>query len=182
MDERKKKIIEAVFQLFTEQGASFKMEDLAKALKISKKTIYKEYGNKEDMIALVVESILEGIEHRLKTIMENESYDTVEKLIRVTSAFPDSRDIDYHRALLLKDAFPRPYGIFLRYIEDHWQLNKMLFDAAVREGRIRDIGHETFRIITLGISKQVLDTEDDDKEELLERCIRLLFQGLSRTG
>ncbi len=178
MDDRKKKIIDTVLKLFMEQGAAFKMEDVAKTLKISKKTIYKDYGNKEDMIVMVVESIFEGIEHQLQTIMQNNSIDTVEKLIRVTCAFPDTKDIDYHKAIMLKDAFPRPYEMFIHYIEDNWQLNKQLFDAVVNEGRIKGLDHETFRIITLGISKQVLDMDYENKEELLDRCVRQVFEGI----
>ena len=180
MDKKKKKMVETVLELFMEHGASFKMEDVAKAMKISKKTIYKEYGNKEVMILLVVQSVSEGIEHKLRMIMENESYDTLEKLIRVTCAFPDSSDIDYHKAIMLKDAFPRPYQMFLRYIEDNWQLNRRLFDAAVEEGRLIDMDYEIFRIIMLGISKQVLDTNQDDKEALINRCVRQVFEGLMK--
>jgi AcrR family transcriptional regulator len=177
MDERKKKIVNTVLELFMEQGASFKMEDVAKAMKISKKTIYKEFGNKEEMIVLVVQSVFEGIEHQLQSIMKNESYDTLEKLIRVTCAVPDSKDIDYHRAIKLKDDFPRPYEMFLDYIEDNWELNRMLFEAAVAEGRLKDVDYETFRIIMLGISKQVLNTDCEDKEALINKCVRQVFEG-----
>ena len=178
MNERDKKVIDTMLELFMEQGPAFKMEDLAKALKISKKTIYKDYGNKEDMIVLVVKASQEAIEKQLHNIMKNDSYDTVEKLIHVTCAFPDTRDIDIYKALKLKDAFPKPYRMFISYIEDNWQLNKKLFETAVSEGRIKDIDHETFRIIALGVSKQVIETNCDDKEELLNRCIRQVFEGL----
>jgi AcrR family transcriptional regulator len=177
MDERKKKLLNTVLELFSEYGASFKMADVAREMKISKKTIYKDYGNKEEVIVMLVESILEGIEQQLHEIMKDETLTTVEKLIRVTCAFPDTKEIDYHKAILLKDVFPRPYKMFINYIEDNWQLNKQLFETAVKEGRIKNIDHETFRIIMLGITKQIIDMDSNDKEGLLYRCVSQVFEG-----
>jgi AcrR family transcriptional regulator len=178
LDQKDKLIIDTVLELFSAHGSTFNMDDVAKALKISKKTIYKEYGSKENLIFLVVKSVFEGIEHQLQAILANTEWNSVEKLIRVTCAFPDERDIDYHKALILKKESPQAYAMFIHYIENNWQVNKKLFEQAVQEGLIKDIGHDLFRIIMLGISKQVLDVEEENKEELLEKCVRQVFEGL----
>lgn len=65
MDGREKKLVDIVLALFMDIGAKFKMEDVASRMGISKKTIYKEYGNKEDLIILVVRAIFESIERQL---------------------------------------------------------------------------------------------------------------------
>jgi AcrR family transcriptional regulator len=167
-----------VLDLFSAHGSTFNMDDVAKALKISKKTVYKDYGNKEALILLVVKSVFEGIEHQLQAILAHTEWDSAEKLIRMTCAFPDERDIDYHKAFILKKESPKAYALFIHYLEDNWQVSKRLFEQAIEEGLIKNIDHSLFRIIMLGITKQVLDVEEENKEELLEKCVRQVFEGL----
>jgi AcrR family transcriptional regulator len=178
MDQKDKLIVDVVLDLFSAHGSTFNMDDVAKALKISKKTIYKEYGSKENLILLAVKSVFEGIEHQLQAILAHTEWNSAEKLIRITCAFPDERDIDYHRAFILKKESPKAYAFFIHYIEDNWQVSKRLFEQAIAEGLIKNIDHSLFRIIMLGITKQVLDVEEDNKEELLEKCVRQVFEGL----
>jgi AcrR family transcriptional regulator len=173
-----KKIIDIVLRLFMEQGPKFKMEDVASEMKISKKTIYKDFGNKEDLVMMVVKAIFEGIERQIGKILSNDEYNSVEKLIHLTCAFPDTKDVDYHQAMLLKDAFPKPYDKFMHYIEDNWKMSKELFDQCIKEGLIRECDHDVFRIVILGVTKQVLSMENVDQEELLEKSVRLVFDGL----
>jgi len=178
MNVRDKKIIDTVLALFMEFGDKFKMEDVAYRMGISKKTIYKEYGNKEDLIILVVHAIFESIEEQLQKVLESNEYDTLEKLIHLSCTFPDTKLVDYHKALMLKDDFPKPYAMFISYIENNWTLSKQLFDQCIREELIKPIDHDLFRIMILGITKQVLGMNEVDQEELLERCVRRLFEGL----
>ena len=47
--ELKEQILEEAMRQFNRDGFDFKMDDLAKELHISKKTIYKHFKNKEDI-------------------------------------------------------------------------------------------------------------------------------------
>ncbi len=182
MTSRQRRIADAVLQLFAEQGSSFSVDDVAQLLKMSKKTIYKEYRSKEELICLVLDAVLESIAHRLENIMADDSSSVVEKLIRVSAAFPDTEEIDYKQALALKSDFPAAYGRFIEYIESHWELNKRLFLQAVQEGALEPVEFDLFKLMVLGISKEVLDSEGENKEELLESAIRRLFRGLEKRG
>lgn len=178
MNTKDKQIIDIVLELFIEKGSKFRMEDVASAMKISKRTIYEEYGNKENLITLVVNAIFESIENQLKKILESNEYNTLEKLIHLTCAFPDVKDIDYHKAIMMKEDFPKPYNMFMHYIEDNWEISKKLFDQCIQEGLIKPSDHALFRIVILGITKQVLSMNDVDQEELLEKSVRMVFDGL----
>ena len=178
MNSRDKKIVDVVLELFIEKGPKFRMEDVASEMKISKRTIYEDYGNKENLITLVVEAIFEGIENQLKKIVKSNKYNTLEKLIRITCAFPDVKDVDYHKAIMMKDDFPEPYEKFIRYIGDNWNMSKQLFNQCIKEGLIRQADHELFKIVILGITKQVLAMEIENQEELLEKSVRMVFEGL----
>lgn len=179
MNKRDKEIIDIVLEQFISKGPKFRMEDVASAMKISKRTIYEEYGNKEKLISLVVEAIFESIENQLVKIISSNEYNTLEKLIHLTCAFPDVKDIDYHKAMMMKDDFPKPYEKFIHYIEDNWKLSKELFEQCIKEGLIRPADHDVFRIVILGVTKQVLGMENENQEVLLEKCVRLVFEGLT---
>lgn len=177
MNERDKQLVEVVLDLFGEQGAKFKMEHVASRMRMSKKTIYKEYGNKEDLIVMIVKATFEGIEHQLEKVMASDEYDSVEKLFHLSCAFPDTKDVDYHKAIMLKDDFPVPYQMFIDYIADNWNLSRQLFEQAKAEGKIKDVDHDVFRIIILGVTKQVLDMVDVDQEAVLKQCVRQVMEG-----
>jgi len=179
MDSKEKKIVNVVLELFSESGPKFKMDDVAAAMKISKKTIYEEYGNKENLIILVVKAIFEGIERKLSNVIASEKYNTLEKLILITCAFPDVKDVDYHKAILMKKDFPKPYEMFIHYIEDNWNMSRMIYEQCIQEGYLKPIDHEIYRIIVLGVTKQVLSMDDINQEEVLDRCVRQIIEGFT---
>lgn len=178
MTNQKKALVDVVLRLFEEQGSEFKMDDVAKALKISKKTIYKEYGNKEALIILIVEATAKGIEHHVSEILEDDSISTLEKLIQLNYAFPDARDVNYHKAIMIKDDFPAAYEMFIHYIEDNWALNRRLFNQAISENAIEAVDFDIYKTIILGTTKQILNGEYEDREKQLELCIRQIFSGI----
>ncbi len=177
LSERQRKIATTVLDLFTEHGTSFTVDQVATQLGMSKKTIYKEYRSKEELIDLIVQVALESIAHKLETIMADPALDAKEKLIRVTCTFPDMQDIDYHKALQIQKDFPKVYKRFIDYLDTHQELSRALFDTALAEGALHLTDFQVFKTITMGISKEVLASTAENKEELLETCIRQVFAG-----
>ncbi len=49
MAETRIEIMEAVVELFNQKGMKFTMDDISKKLHISKKTIYKEFEDKDEL-------------------------------------------------------------------------------------------------------------------------------------
>jgi AcrR family transcriptional regulator len=175
--ERRKELIQLVLGLFKEQGVDFNMDAVASGMKMSKKTIYKEYGRKEDLIVLIVKAIFEGIENRLDEILKDESLDIVEKLILVSCAHPDSKNIDYQIALTMKNDFPAAYHQFIHYIEDHWDTKELLYKQGIQEAKLLPIDFSIYRCILLGTIKEVLEKDMGGEEELLEHCVRQIVRG-----
>lgn len=178
--ERKKKLIRLILHLFAEQGVNFNMDAVASGMAMSKKTIYKEYGNKEDLIILIVNSINEGIESRLNTIMKDNNIDVVEKLIQVSCAYPDPKEIDYQAALSMKMAFPKAYARFIQYIEEHWETKEALYLQGIREGKLKPVDFKLYKCILLGTIKEVLEMDAERQKELLEQCVRLIVNGFAQ--
>lgn len=180
MEEQKIALIKSVLNLFKTEGVAFKMDDVAAEMKMSKKTIYKVYGTKEDLVVLVVEAIFEGIEHKLQEIVNDDSLSTIDKLIAVTCAHPDTKDVDYHVALSMKDDFPIAYKKFIHYIEDNWNLKEALYLQGIREGVLEPIDFKIFKYILLGTIKQVLEASVEEEAVLLEQCVKQAIRGFMK--
>ena len=87
MDERFKNIIEKTLDLFKKYGIrSVSMDDIARELSISKKTIYQYVSNKEDLIA----EVLEYENDTLKVLidnLENDEVNAIDALLEVSLFF-----------------------------------------------------------------------------------------------
>ena len=61
-NEIKKKIIRGAENLFTKYGVrSISMDDIARHLSVSKKTLYQHFEDKEDIVTMAVQSHIERI-------------------------------------------------------------------------------------------------------------------------
>ncbi|MEA3318200.1 MAG: TetR/AcrR family transcriptional regulator [Bacteroidota bacterium] len=83
MNEDKKKIVTKVSELYQKYGIkSITMDDVARELGISKKTLYKHVSNKEDLVKLFVEFVKEQRNYEMESI-KNMNNNAIEKLLEV---------------------------------------------------------------------------------------------------
>jgi AcrR family transcriptional regulator len=101
----RKRIIAAASERFMEDGFSLvPVEEIATGLGISKKTFYKHFGSKEELLLVVTERLLEGIRGQFRSIVEAdtpllEKLDTLmtflgQRLTRLSR--PMMRDLQRH--------------------------------------------------------------------------------------
>ena len=79
-------IIDTALALFDRDGFNFKLDDLAKVLHISKKTIYKYFKNKEDIFRTVIIESFDSTHEMQKKIFSNPTLTTEQKLIGILSS------------------------------------------------------------------------------------------------
>lgn len=65
----KEKIIKLSIQNLQKDGLRFSIDDVAKTLKISKKTIYKYFSNKEELAISIYQTYYEEVKNKLSKIM-----------------------------------------------------------------------------------------------------------------
>jgi AcrR family transcriptional regulator len=83
MNEEKRRIITKVAELYLKYGIkSVTMDDVARELGISKKTLYKYVSNKEDLVKLFVEFVHEHKECEMQEI-QDKKINAIEKLFEV---------------------------------------------------------------------------------------------------
>ena len=84
-----KNILDATLRVFDQKGLKFTMDDLAKELSISKKTIYTVYDDKEALFLAMVDYIFDSIKESEQMNLTDPSLSVVEELHRILGVLPE---------------------------------------------------------------------------------------------
>ena len=122
MEENRKNILSKVAELFQKYGIkSVTMDDIARELSVSKKTLYNYFTDKNDLVKKFVAEVLDNKSH--ETIFLSEHLNAIEELIFVNK----------HVNQMLKDYNPSMFFDLRKYYpETHNEMIKM------RRGKIHD--------------------------------------------
>ena len=136
----KETILDGTVRAFNEKGLKFTMDDVAKVLGMSKKTIYKVFRDKESMFYAMVDYMFGSIKEAEREILENDNLSTIEKIRKILGVLPESyKDIDFRQLYLLKDKYPDIYKQVEIRLETGWERTIGLLEQGMREGVIRNV-------------------------------------------
>ena len=94
----KETILEGTIGIFNEKGLRSPMDDIAESLKISKKTIYKVFQNKEELFLAMVDYMFDSIKASEREVLEDEKLSTVEKIHKILGVMPEGyKDVDFRQ-------------------------------------------------------------------------------------
>lgn len=184
MKNVRQSIMDAVIEQFNEKGMKFTMDDVSKDLHISKKTIYKEFNDKDELFFATVDYGFAAIKEKEAEVLADDSLDIVEKLSRVIVCLPDNyRNIDFRRVYQLKDKYPLIYNRVAERIESDWDATEKLLRQAVEEGYIKDVPVEVIKLTIEGAIEKFLSTEELARTELsyeesLNTMIDIIINGI----
>lgn len=138
--ELKETILEGTIQAFNEKGLKFTMDDVAKVLGMSKKTIYKVFRDKESMFYAMVDYMFDSIKESERAILEDESMTTIEKVRKILGVMPEGyKDVDFGQLYSLKDKYPAIYKQVEIRLETGWETTIALIEQGIQEGVIREV-------------------------------------------
>ena len=133
--QQKEVILEGTIKAFNEKGLKFTMDDVAKILGMSKKTIYTVFRDKESMFLAMVDYMFDSIKESEQQIVEDDALSTVEKIRRILGVIPESyRDVDFRQLYLLKDKYPVIYKQVEKRLETGWETTIQLLEQGMAEG------------------------------------------------
>lgn len=140
----KEKIIQYSLDRFIQNGLrNTTVDQIAKEMKISKKTIYKHFTSKDELIRSTVHSITHNLRSNILQIIDRE-INAIEKLIEISKVF---------------------FGIALKFSE-HWfnDLRTHYYDIwlEIEEFREKAIKENFTKIITQGKSEQYFVDQPTD--------------------
>ena len=182
MDTREQIILAAIDE-FGVKGLKFTMDDIARRLSISKKTIYTVFTSKEEILDGIADYGFARIKEAEEQIFNSDA-DIVDKIRNIIIAMPDSyRNLDFRKLEGLKEKFPNIYEKIQRNIETGWENTMTLISQGVSEGRIRQVKLVILKEIISGtiekfISSSELKKADIEYNEALENMMDIIMGGL----
>ncbi|MGN0428239.1 MAG: TetR/AcrR family transcriptional regulator [Agathobacter sp.] len=136
----KEKILEATIKVFNQKGLKFTMDDIAKELSMSKKTIYTVFSDKDSLFGEMVDYCFDKIKESEARILSADDLSTVEKIRKILGVLPESyADIDFRQLYLLKDKYPKIYRKVEERLESGWEGTIALLNQGMEEGVIRPV-------------------------------------------
>lgn len=136
----KEKILEATIKVFNRKGLKFTMDDIAKELSMSKKTIYTVFSDKNSLFGEMVDYCFDKIKESENEIVISSELSTIEKIKQILGVLPESyADIDFRQLYPLKEKYPKIYRKVEERLESGWENTIALINQGIEEGVIRPV-------------------------------------------
>ncbi len=182
--ELKQEIIKKATLLFNRSGLKFTMDDLARELHISKKTIYKIIPDKKSLFNMMVDEVFDSIKQLQKSSMEDETASTLEKLRRTLGAMPEQYyNINFQNLNTLKEKYPKIYAHVAERLETGWEQTIALLEKGMEEGVIRPISIPIFKSMFQASIEQFFQTDVLIENQIayrdaLAEVVEILIEGI----
>lgn len=158
----REKILKGAEGLFTKYGVrSISMDDIARHLSVSKKTLYQHFTDKEDIVTLVFESVLSESRKEFEVIHKT-AENAIDELAKLSVCLKKNVD-EINPSLLfdLQKYYPKAWAVWLEFkrmcIYDSIKRN---LDQGIAEGFYRpEINTEMLSIVRMAL----IETAFDDK-------------------
>lgn len=183
-NELKESILRGTIQVFNKKGLKFTMDDIARELSISKKTIYTVFTDKGALFLQMVDYIFDSIKDSEQRIMEDDSLPLIEKIRQILSVMPEGyRDIDFRQLYLLKGKYPSIYAKVEKRLETGWENTIELLNRAMEEGLIRRIDIPILKLmleasIEQFFQRDILIRNGLTYQEALSEVVDILVEGI----
>lgn len=184
MKKTKIAIIDATIEEFNNKGMKFTMDELAKRLHMSKKTIYKIVDDKNELVIDAINYCFDLVKKEEARIINDPNLDIVEKLKRTVICIPDRfTNLDWMKVSEAVAAYPRIYEQFKLRIDNDWEPTFKLIDEGVKQGKLRPVNKELFKIMVEAGFEGVLKIRNEGNTEIsyqesLEEMISIVMVGI----
>jgi len=168
--------VDKAIELFNNKGIKFTLDELSAELKISKKTIYKKYGNKERVINLVIERVFLQMREKQIMIAQNEKIDVIEKLKNIICVYPDIT-LDFSHIDDIFIQYPQIYKIIVREFERSWESIFDLISQAIKTKRLKPIDYNNLKTILVALFKELLNVTQEIQIKKMRECVDIILEG-----
>ncbi|MFD4705649.1 TetR/AcrR family transcriptional regulator [Gottfriedia sp. NPDC058432] len=135
----KDRIIKAFIEEIQLKGLKFPLDDLVKRLGISKKTLYKYFPSKLEMMEAVIDYTFEDMDIKATAIIQNDELSLIEKIKNVITVLPDHYQfLDQNILDQMKRYYPEQWVRMDTILKSDWELLRNLIEQAIKEGIIVD--------------------------------------------
>lgn len=183
MDHREE-ILKATIQVFNDKGLKFTMDDIAELLRISKKTLYKVFDDKEALFLAMVDYIFDTIKESERAVVEDDSLSTADKIHKILGVLPEGyKDVDLRQLYLLKDKYPKIYKQVELRLETGWEITIELIEQGIAEGCIQPVKIPILKMMMEASLEQffqrdILVRNQISYQDALNEVVNILMEGI----
>ena len=178
------KILIAAIEEFGKKGLKFTMDDIARNLSISKKTMYHVFDTKEAMLLALADYCFADIKKSECAIVEDPNLDVVDKIEQILVVLPEKyQNIGLSNLYQLSEKYPNIYSRVSAYLSTDWDATNALIEQGVAEGKIRPIALPVLQaMVESTIQKffadSILVEHGISYEEALHEMIQIIIHGI----
>ena len=179
------RIYESALSLFREKGIKFTMDDIAKNLGISKKTVYQNIQDKETLLNEMVDYGFDLIKAAERKIVESEM-PLLDKIQQIIIVLPEQyQNLDLRQMIQIKDRYPKIYQKVTVRLETGWEETLRLLQEAMDQGLIRNLNVVILKAILEGafehfLGSSVLPDNQIQYETALQTMMDIMMNGIKR--
>ncbi|MDY6351738.1 MAG: TetR/AcrR family transcriptional regulator [Lachnospiraceae bacterium] len=180
----REKILNGAVSVYKKKGIKFTMDDLAREISMSKKTIYTVFRDKKHLINDLVNLVFDQIKESEDEIVADASLDSKEKLKRLLSVMPETfKGVDFPVFLDYKDKYPKAYESVKERLESGWDQTLGVIREGIANGSFREVDLNLFQMIYDAAVERFLSTGELDKYgihygEALEGLAAIMISGI----
>ena len=139
-DELRIRILDEAAKQFDKKGIKFTMDDLARSLGISKKTIYTVFEDKRSIMTETIDRFFDDALIEEEMILNDDSLTIVEQLKSIIGRVPERyTQNDLAQLYVLKEKYPSVYRHWQRCRENYWEGVGILINRGIESGEIRHV-------------------------------------------
>ena len=185
MDELREKILQEGIDQFRRSGLKFTMQDIAGSLHISKKTRYKYFASKEDLLLALLDDGYRKIHEEKKAVIES-ALPLEERIAKVMIAMPQQYSmLEFSQLDSLEEKYPAVSEALQRHLLNDWEPTITLIREGIEAGVIRDISISVLKVmVTSSIhaftSIHELADQGITYQEALQNMMDIIMRGIRR--
>lgn len=140
VEEIKNEAMQVCIKCFNEKGLKLTMDDIAAGCRVSKKTLYFVFKDKDEMFLAMVDYLFDKIKESEAIVMNDDSLSTVEKLRKLLGVLPEGyQEVDFGQLYSLKEKYPNIYAQVEARLETGWETAIELMKRGMEEGVIKPV-------------------------------------------
>ena len=184
-DDMRIRILDAAAGLFNSRGMKFTMDELARDLGMSKKTIYTVFRDKMSLCDATVDYYFDSVLESERGILDDAAMPIPEKLVRALSVIPERyAHVDLRHLYVIKDKYPKIYRHILRRRDEEWAGAFALLEEGMKRGCFRRVSVPVFRTMFTAATEQFLQndflvTNDITYHSALAEVARIMVDGIT---
>ena len=144
----RERIMDAALIEFSDKGIKFTMDDVAKRLRISKKTIYNFFKNKEVLLLETIDFGFAEVQKQKQEIVNDKDMDIIDKIKNVLIAIPEKyKGFDWRLIYQISEKYPDAYEKIEEKIESDWDIIIEMIEEGIKQKKIRNINIAIFKLM-----------------------------------